>query len=92
MEEQSGSTYKVPLTEIVAIEPHPNADRLEIATVYGFQVIVKKDAHKVGDRMIYVPIDSILPQNIEDYLFPEDSKVKLTKSNLFDAVLCKLNL
>lgn len=77
--EDQGSTYKVPLTKIISIDPHPNADRLELATVYGFQVIVKKDAHKVGDEMIYVPIDSILPQNLEDHLFPPDAKIKLDK-------------
>lgn len=78
-EEKSGSTYKVPLTQIVAIDVHPNADKLEIATVYGFQVIIKKDSYKIGDKVIYVPIDSILPQNLEDFLFPPDAKVKLTK-------------
>ena len=90
MEEKSGSTYKVPLTSIVAIEPHPNADRLEIATIYGFQVIIKKDSYKVGDEVIYVPIDSILPQNLEDFLFPADSKVKLTKHRVKQIRLRKI--
>lgn len=65
-----GSTYKVPLTQILAIDPHPNADRLEIATVYGFQVVVKKGQYRVGDAVVYIPIDSILPQWLEDKLFP----------------------
>lgn len=90
MEEQSGSTYKVPLTKIVSIENHPNADRLEIATVYGFQVITKKDQYKVGDQVIYVPIDSILPQNLEDFLFPADSKVKLNKHRVKQIRLRKI--
>jgi RNA ligase (TIGR02306 family) len=72
-----GSTYKVPLTTILDIQPHSNAERLEIATVYGFQVITKKDQYKVGDQIIYIPIDSLLPQWLEDKLFPQDSKVKL---------------
>ncbi len=90
MEEQSGSTYKVPLTKIVSIENHPNADRLEIATVYGFQVITKKDQYKVGDSVIYVPIDSILPQNLEDFLFPADAKVKLHKHRVKQIRLRKI--
>lgn len=73
------SEYKVPLTQIVAIDPHPNADRLELATVYGFQVVIKKDSYKVGDQVVYVPIDSILPQQLEDFLFPPDAKIKLNK-------------
>jgi len=89
-QEESGSTYKVPLTKILAIDPHPNADRLELATVYGFQVIIKKDSYKVGDLMIYVPIDSLLPQNLEDSLFPADSKVTLTKHRVRQIRLRKI--
>jgi len=89
-EEKSGSTYKVPLTHIVAVEAHPNADRLEIATVYGFQVIIKKDSYKVGDEVIYVPIDSLLPQALEDFLFPPDAKVKLTKHRVKQIRLRKI--
>lgn len=89
-QDESGSMYKVALTKILSIEPHPNADRLEIATVYGFQVIVKKDSHKVGDLMIYIPIDSILPKNLEDHIFPEDAKVKLTKSRVKQIRLRKI--
>lgn len=89
-EEKSGSTYKVPLTTIIGIEPHPNADRLEIATIYGFQVIIKKDSYKGGDEVLYIPIDSILPQNLEDHLFPPDSKVKLTKHRVKQIRLRKI--
>jgi RNA ligase (TIGR02306 family) len=74
---QDGSTYKVPYTTILNITPHNNADRLEVCWVYGFQVIAQKGKFKVGDKVIYVPIDSILPQWLEDRLFPADSKIKL---------------
>jgi len=78
----SDSGYKVPLTLIKEIKEHPNADRLEIAVVYGFEVIIGKDSYKVGDKVIYIPIDSIIPQTLEDYLFPQDSKIKLTKHRI----------
>lgn len=74
---EEGSTYKVPFTSILDVQPHGNADRLEVATVYGFQVIVSKGRYKVGDKAIYIPIDSILPHALEMKLFPEDSKIKL---------------
>lgn len=77
-----GSTFKVPLTTIKEIINHPNADRLEICTVYGFQVISQKGLYKVGDKVLYVPIDSILPEYIEDQLFPPGSKVKLNKRRI----------
>jgi RNA ligase (TIGR02306 family) len=68
--EDGGPVYKVPLTNILEINPHGNAERLEVATVYGFQVIVKKGQYKAGDAVVYVPIDSLLPQWLEDKLFP----------------------
>lgn len=76
------STYKVPLTKILAIDPHPNADRLSLATVYGFQVVIPKDSYEVGESVIYIPIDSILPQKVESLLFGEDAKIKLEKSRV----------
>lgn len=76
-EPEEGSTYKVPFTLILDVQPHSNADRLEVATVYGFQVIVSKGRYKIGDKAVYIPIDSILPEKLENILFPEDSKIKL---------------
>lgn len=82
MENNEGSTYKVPYTQILDIQTHPKADRLEVATVYGFQVIVSKHKYKVGDKIVYIPVDSILPENLESILFPADSKIKLNNSRV----------
>lgn len=79
---EEGSTYKVPYTQILDIQPHNNAERLEVATVYGFQVIVSKGRYKVGDKTVYIPIDSILPEKLESKLFPADSKIKLNNSRV----------
>ncbi len=46
---------------ITEIRAHPNADRLELAKVLGWQTIVKKGEFKVGDNIVFVPIDTILP-------------------------------
>lgn len=73
----SETGYKVPFTTIVRIEPHTNAERLELAYVYGFQVIVQKGKYQVGDKIVYIPIDSILPEWLESILFPEGSKITL---------------
>lgn len=74
-----GSIYKVPFTTIVKISDHNNADKLEIATVYGFQVIVQKGRYKPGDKIIYVPVDSVIPEWLEKILFPQGSKITLNK-------------
>lgn len=76
------SNFKVPLTTVLEILPHPNAERLEFARVYDFLVIVGKGQYKIGDAVIYVPVDSILPHALEAKLFPADSKIKLHRSRV----------
>lgn len=51
--------------QILAINPIEGADAIEVATISGWQcVIAKKDGLKVGDKVVYFEIDSILdPEN-----------------------------
>ncbi len=51
--------------EIKEIRPHTNSDNLELATILGWQVVVKKDEFKVGDFVIYMVIDTVLPEHSE---------------------------
>lgn len=53
---------------ILAINSIPTADTIEVATVKGWKVVVKKDEFKVGDKVIYCEIDSYLPIK-EEYEF-----------------------
>jgi RNA ligase (TIGR02306 family) len=46
---------------IIEVRPHANADRLEIATVLGWQTVVRKGEFKAGDRVVFVVIDTIIP-------------------------------
>jgi RNA ligase (TIGR02306 family) len=46
----------------VAIEPHPNADAIELAKVGGYVSIVKKGQFKTGDLAVYLPEQSVLPE------------------------------
>jgi RNA ligase (TIGR02306 family) len=44
------------------LQPIEGADKIEVATVDGWKVVVAKDVeHKVGDMVIYCEIDSFLP-------------------------------
>lgn len=74
--------HKVPVTKILKLEPLENSHSLSLATVYGFQVVVQRDKFSVGQDVIYIPIDSILPENIESILFGKDAKIKLEKGRV----------
>lgn len=76
------SDFKVPYTKILRIDPHPNADRLSLATVYGFQVVIQKDKYSINQPIVFVPVDSILDPKLEAKLFPEGSKIKLNRSRI----------
>lgn len=77
------STLIVPIAEIDAVKAHPNADRLEIAVIKGWQVIVGKGTYQPGDRVIYVPPDAVVPAewsdrwNVTKYL--SNGRVRCTK-------------
>ena len=46
---------------ITDLTDHPNADRLSIAKVLGWQSITKRGEFKAGDKIVFVVIDTILP-------------------------------
>jgi len=56
------SVFKVEVVRINNIVPHPNADRLDIATIEGmaYQVVTGKGNFKPGDLAFYFPIDSVI--------------------------------
>lgn len=47
---------------ITELNPIENADAIEVATVLGWNVVVKKNEFRVGDKVVYIEIDSILPE------------------------------
>jgi RNA ligase (TIGR02306 family) len=67
---------------IEKVEPHFNADRLEVITVSGWQVCTQKGRYVPGDEVIYIPVQTILSPELEDKLFPADGKVHLNKSRI----------
>lgn len=63
------SVFKVSVETIDKIWDHPNADKLELASVDGmsFQFCIKKESFKVGDKVVYFPVDSLMPQDLIDH-------------------------
>jgi RNA ligase (TIGR02306 family) len=54
--------------EIGAINPIEGADQIEVASVGGWKVVVKKGEFKAGDFAIYCEIDSFIPTSIAPFL------------------------
>lgn len=68
------------IQEILEINEHPNADALELATILGWQVVIKKGQFKVGDKVVYVGLDSILPPHPEfEFLAKNKYRIKTAK-------------
>lgn len=53
------STLKAEVVSVV-VEPHPNADRLDLCRVKGWQCVAQKGQYQTGDLAVYIPIDSVL--------------------------------
>ena len=62
------STIRVEVTEIGDIRPHANADALELATVGGWQVCVRKGVYHNGDPIVYFEQGTVLPREVADRL------------------------
>jgi len=58
----------VEVSEISSVEPHPNADRLELATIKGWQTVVPRYTYKTGDIVVYVPVNACMPVELSDAL------------------------
>jgi hypothetical protein len=55
------SNYAAEVVELKHIREHTNADRLQIATIFGNSVVVGKEA-KIGDTGLFFPVESQLSE------------------------------
>ena len=69
------------------IEPIIGADNIELATILGWKVIIKKDEFKVNDLCVYIEIDSILPEKPEfEFLRSKRFRIKTFKLSKFGVI------
>jgi len=66
---------------ITNLRPIEGADKIETATVLGWEVVVKKEEFKVGDKVAYIQIDTVLPDKPE-YEFMRSRKFRVTTVRL----------
>ncbi len=71
-ESASPFDHETPRTECPAvrlvIEPHDNADALELAAVGGYRAVVQKGRFETGELAVYVPEGSIVPAYLQERL------------------------
>ena len=67
--------------QVLKIDPIAGADKIEVATILGWHVVVKKDEFKVGDKVVYIEIDSRLPETNPhfEFMWERHFKVKTIK-------------
>ena len=82
------SDIRITVEKIEAIEPHPDADRLEIAKVLGTQVVVPRGQYHACQLVAYFPPDIMLPAKFSEALGVQ----KYLKTSLFNGerIPCKV--
>lgn len=76
--------YIVTIDNITQIE---GADRIELASVGGWRVIVNKEQFKPGDAAVFFEIDSLLPETEwSEFLRPKKFRIKTYKLNKFGVI------
>ncbi|MFJ6771615.1 RNA ligase (ATP), partial [Kitasatospora sp. NPDC091257] len=61
------STLRVTAEKLTVLE-HPNADALELAQVGLYRAVVAKGMYRTGDHAVYIPEQSVLPDELIDEL------------------------
>ena len=61
------SYFGITVENIDTVKHHPNADRLDICTLVGmtFQFVTGRDQYKPGEVILYFPVDSIIPLELQ---------------------------
>lgn len=56
------------IRKIIDIQPIEKADAIEVATVDGWKVVVKKGEHQIGELVVYMEVDSWVPTELAPFL------------------------
>lgn len=78
------------VVRIIDVDPISGADAIEVATVKGWKVVVKKGEYKVNDLAVYYEIDSFLPIKPEFEFLRKSSFKKMGQHEGFRLKTIKL--
>ena len=84
------------IEKIHNIQPHFNADSLEVAKIKEWPVVVKKGEYKDGDLVVFIRIDSIVPSTNPYFSFMEKAKYRVWNAKFRKApsqgLVCPLSI
>lgn len=63
------STHSVEIIEIKEVNNHPNADKLDIIPIGGWQVVSQKGTYRPGDKAVYIEPDYTVPVDRPEFSF-----------------------
>jgi len=68
------------IERIINISSIPDADKIDVAKVLGWNVVVEKGLYNVGDLCVYIQIDSLMPERPEfEFLRPHKFRIRTLK-------------
>lgn len=73
------------IQRIMALNPIPEAEKIEVASILGWKVVTLKNQFSVNDKVVYVEIDSILPDRPE-FEFMRERKFRVRTIRLRGAL------
>lgn len=65
---------------VIDVAPVPNSDNLDVCTVLGWRCVTKRGELKAGDKILYIEVDSIVPDiKFFDFMKQRKFRVKTIK-------------
>ena len=72
--EERVSEFHVTVERLHSVQKHPNADTLSIGKVHDYPVIFRSGEFSEGDRVVYIPVDSLVPTERPEFSFLGEHK------------------
>jgi RNA ligase (TIGR02306 family) len=63
------SQHVIEVVEIGEVKPHPNADRMELTSVWGWACCIGKGQFATGGKAVYIPPDYVVPTDRPEFAF-----------------------
>lgn len=63
------STHAIEIVQIGEVYPHPNADKMELTKIWGWQCCIGKGQFTPGSTAVYVPPDYTVPTARSEFAF-----------------------